>query len=109
MGLLRKSKPKSIKVLVATLALEALGLAGTAGAARPVPLHLVRIAVDTTADTGAQHATIVEPDAVAVGSRIVSAFQAGRIFGGSAATIGFATSLDAGRTWRNGLLPGAPG
>ena len=108
MGLLRKSKPQSIKSLWATLALGALVLAGTAGAARPVPLHLVRIAVDTTADTGAQHATIVEPDAAAVGTRIVSAFQVGRIFGGSAGTIGFATSLDAGRTWRNGLVPGAP-
>jgi hypothetical protein len=64
--------------------------------------------VDTTADTGAQHGTVVEPDAVAVGSRIVSAFQVGRIFGGSAAAIGFATSVDAGRTWRNGLVPGAP-
>jgi len=70
---------------------------------------LVRIGVDTTAIPGAQHATVVEPDAVAAGSRVVSTFQVGRLFGGSATAIGFATSADAGRTWRSGFVPGAPG
>jgi hypothetical protein len=55
---------------------------------------------------GAQHATIVEPDAYAFGSRIVSTFQVGRYFGGSAGAIGFASSTDTGRTWRSGLVPG---
>jgi hypothetical protein len=36
----------------------------------------------------------------------VSTFQVGRYFGGSAGAIGFATSTDAGRTWRSGLVPG---
>jgi hypothetical protein len=68
----------------------------------------VRIAVDTTETESAQHATIVEPDAAALGARIVSTFQVGRFFGGSAGAIGFATSTNAGRTWRSGLLPGTP-
>jgi hypothetical protein len=68
----------------------------------------VRIAVDRTTTESAQHATIVEPDAAALGSKIVSTFQVGRFFGGSAGAIGFATSTNAGRTWRSGLLPGTP-
>jgi hypothetical protein len=52
-----------------------------------------------------QHATEVEPDSFAFGSTIVSTFQVGRIRDGAAANIGFATSRDAGRSWRSGLLP----
>jgi hypothetical protein len=101
-GLLRKSKPEIIKILAGSLA--ALALVGTATAARPVPLRLVRVAVDRTTTQGSQHATIVEPDAAAAGSRIVTTFQVGRLFGGSSTSIGFARSTDAGRTWRSGVL-----
>lgn len=52
-----------------------------------------------------QHATEVEPDSYGFESTIVSVFQVGRIRDGAAANIGFATSRDAGRTWRSGLLP----
>ncbi|MGI8421482.1 MAG: sialidase family protein [Gaiellaceae bacterium] len=65
-----------------------------------------RISVDPTTDPQAQHATEVEPDSFAYGSTLVSAFQVGRFAGGGAVTIGFATTRDAGRTWRSGLLPG---
>jgi hypothetical protein len=106
-GLLRKSKRELIKLL--TAALGAVILVGAATAARPAPLRLVRVAVDRTTTPASQHATIVEPDAVAVGSRIVTTFQVGRLFGGSATAIGFARSTDAGRTWRTGLLPGTAG
>ncbi len=82
--------------------------ATSAAAARPAPLRLVRIAVDTTETESAQHATIVEPDAAALGSQIVSTFQVGRFFGGSAGAIGFARSTNAGRTWHSGLLPDTP-
>jgi hypothetical protein len=53
-----------------------------------------------------QHETEVEPDSFAYGSTIVTVFQVGR-FGdvGGAVVNGFATSRDAGRTWRSGLLP----
>jgi hypothetical protein len=95
-------------VLPATLAVAAVLLTGTAAAAPAPPLRLVRVAVDTTASSGAQHATIVEPDAVANGARIVSTFQVGRFFGGSAGATGFATSTNSGRTWRSGLLPVPP-
>jgi hypothetical protein len=60
---------------------------------------------DTYRNPESQHATEVEPDSYAFGSTIVSTFQVGRIRGGAAANIGFATSRDAGRTWRAGLLP----
>ena len=78
----------------------------TAAAAATPRLRLVRVAVDTTNTSLAQHATIVEPDAVANGARIVSTFQVGRFFQGSSGRTGFARSNDSGRTWRSGLLPG---
>src|SRR5207253_2574391 len=53
-----------------------------------------------------QHATEVEPDTFAFGSTIVTAFQVGRIHGGGASNIGFATPTDAGTTWNSGFLPG---
>jgi hypothetical protein len=77
-----------------------------AGAVPQASTALARIATDTTTIQAAQHATIVEPDTYAFGSRIVSTFQVGRYFGGSAGAIGFATSTDAGRTWSSGLVPG---
>src|SRR4051812_4837636 len=77
-----------------------------ADAAKPPPATLVRISADATTTQGAQHATIVEPDAYAVGRTVVATFQVGRYFGGSAGAIGFSTSADAGRTWRAGILPG---
>jgi hypothetical protein len=105
-GLLRKSKPDGIKPVAALVGGLLLLGAFPAAAATPPP-RLLRIATDaTTTEGGAQHATIVEPDAVAAGSRVVATFQVGRYFGGSAGGIGFGTSGDGGRTWRSGLLPG---
>jgi hypothetical protein len=80
---------------------------GAAGA-KVLPPALVRIAADTTSTAGAQHATVVEPDAFAAGSKVVATFQVGRFFGGAAGAIGFSTSANAGRSWRSGLLPGLP-
>jgi hypothetical protein len=53
----------------------------------------------------AQHATVVEPDSVSWGTTVVAAFQVGRFPDGAAVNIGWATSRDAGRTWRSGVLP----
>jgi hypothetical protein len=53
----------------------------------------------------AQHATIAEPDTFSWGNVVVTAFQAGRFRDGGAVNTGWATSRDAGRTWRSGLLP----
>jgi hypothetical protein len=65
-----------------------------------------RIARDTTSIAEAQHGTIVEPDSDSFGSTVVVAFQVGRVRGGGAGAIGWASSRDAGRTWRSGTLPG---
>ena len=54
----------------------------------------------------AQHETQVEPDSFAFGRTVVTTFQSGRFLDGGAARIGWATSFDAGRTWRSGFLPG---
>lgn len=64
-----------------------------------------RLSSDPYRGTGAQHGTEVEPDSFAFGDTIVTAFQVGRYVGGGAAGIGFATSRDAGATWRPGILP----
>ena len=64
-----------------------------------------RISRDPFADA-AVHATEVEPDSFSVGSTVVATFQVGRYPDGGASAIGFATSTDAGRTWRSGTLPG---
>ena len=64
-----------------------------------------RISTDPLRSAGSQHATEVEPDTFAHGSTIVSTFQVGRFVDGAAATVGFATSRNAGRTWTHGLLP----
>lgn len=53
-----------------------------------------------------QHETQVEPDSFAYGRTIVSTFQSGRFHGGGASNVGWATSKDAGATWRSGFLPG---
>jgi hypothetical protein len=54
---------------------------------------------------GGQHETQVEPDSASFGSTIVAVFQSGRLFDGGAEGTGWATSRDAGRTWRSGFLP----
>jgi BNR repeat protein len=53
----------------------------------------------------AQHSTIAEPDTFSWGNTVVAAFQVGRFEDGGAVNTGWATSRDAGRTWRSGVLP----
>jgi hypothetical protein len=67
---------------------------------------LTKLSSDPYTNSTSQHATEVEPDTFAFGSTIVTAFQVGRIFGGGAADIGFATSTNGGATWNSGFLPG---
>src|SRR4051794_24362489 len=67
---------------------------------------LTNVSTDPFADAQAQHRTEVEPDTFMSGSTIVSAFQIGRVFGGGASDVGFATSNDGGTTWVHGSLPG---
>jgi RTX calcium-binding nonapeptide repeat (4 copies) len=59
---------------------------------------------DATPEFRAQHETEVEPDSFAFGRTVVAAFQVGRFGGGGAAALGWATSHDAGASWRSGEL-----
>jgi hypothetical protein len=65
-----------------------------------------RIHRDRHSNGDSQHESEVEPDSQTVGLTTVSVFQVGRIRAGGSASIGFATSRDGGRTWREGILPG---
>jgi hypothetical protein len=95
--------------LAARAAPLAFGLVLVAGTTASATVSLTRVSVDIYTDTQAQHRTEVEPDVFAFGSTIVSAFQVGRVFGGGASNIGWATSRDAGATWSHGYLPGITG
>jgi hypothetical protein len=65
-----------------------------------------QLSTDTIKGGGAQHATEVEPDSFAFGQTVVAVFQVGRVEKGGATAIGVAMSLDGGRHWQSGLLPG---
>src|SRR5207248_6428962 len=65
-----------------------------------------RISIDTLTASPGQHQTEVEPDVVGNGSTVVASFQVGRFSDGGSSGIGWATSTNAGRTWRSGILPG---
>src|SRR5262245_112400 len=69
---------------------------------------LVKVSSDpyTDVDPGAQHKTQVEPDTFASGKTSVAVFQTGRVFSGGSTDVGWATSTDAGKTWKHGFLPG---
>lgn len=87
----------------------ALGLVLVTGTAAFAAVSLTRVSADIYTDTQAQHRTEVEPDVFAFGATIVSAFQVGRVLGGGASNIGWATSRDGGATWSHGYLPGITG
>jgi hypothetical protein len=84
----------------------ALGLlfvaAVSAGSVIPTP-----VSDDPYTNVGPAHKTQVEPDSFAFGQTIVTTSQSGRNFsGGGASNNVFSTSLDGGRTWVTGGLPG---
>ena len=65
-----------------------------------------RISSDGFTVAPGQHASEVEPSALAVDNTIVAAFQVGRTIVAGATAIGYATSQDGGTTWMHGTLPG---
>jgi hypothetical protein len=67
---------------------------------------ITQVSSDPYTDAQAQHRSEVEPDTFGFGNTIVSAFQVGRVFGGGASNIGWATSTNGGATWTHGFLPG---
>ena len=92
-------------LLVATASSLAFTAPAIASHTAPAALTLTQISSDPYTDSQAQHATEVEPDTLSFGSTIVSAFQVGRVSGGGASNIGWATSTDSGQTWTHGFLP----
>jgi hypothetical protein len=95
---------RTMAILVpAAAAVTALLLAATTAYAN---VTVTQVSSDPFTDTQAQHRTEVEPDTYTFGSTIVAAFQVGRVFGGGASDIGFATSKNGGTTWTHGSLPG---
>jgi hypothetical protein len=66
---------------------------------------VVRVVARDPPRAPAQHASIAEPDTFAWGNTVVAVFQSGRFRDGGAVNTCWATSTDAGRTWRSGLLP----
>jgi hypothetical protein len=66
----------------------------------------IRIHRDRHGNAESQHESEVEPDSLTVGATTVAVFQVGRNRSGGAASIGFSTSRDGGRTWHEGILPG---
>jgi len=73
----------------------------------PSPLvTLTQVSQDPYTNKTSQHKTEVEPDTFAFGDTVVAAFKAGRFFKGGASNIGWATSINGGRTWAHGFLPG---
>jgi len=92
-----------VRTAVAASAAALLSVVTSIGAFANVPL--LQISADPFTNGTSQHKTEVEPDTVAVGSTIVSAFQQGRFFNGGASDIGFATSTDGGLTFIEGPLP----
>lgn len=97
-----------LALAAASLALVAGSAAGAAAAQRPATsaAALTRLSTDPYANSGAEHATEVEPDIYAHGSTIVAVFQTGRFSGGGSDDTGWATSTDGGATWQHGFLPG---
>jgi hypothetical protein len=96
----RKGAWFAISAAAACIALL-LGSAVLAGSVLPTP-----ISQDPYTNPESQHKTQVEPDSFGHGNTVVTAFQTGRVFGGGASNIGWATTTNAGRTWTTGMLPG---
>jgi hypothetical protein len=69
---------------------------------------LVRLSTDKFTNTDSDHKTEVEPDIFSWGSTIVSTFHVARrpgSIGWGSADIGYATSVDSGKTWQYGYMP----
>jgi hypothetical protein len=68
--------------------------------------QLVLLSDDPYTNSAGQHKTEVEPDTFSFGSTVVSTFQVGRFTDGGSSNIGWATSIDGGKSWTHDFLPG---
>jgi hypothetical protein len=67
---------------------------------------LVQLSSDPFTNSTSQHKTEVEPDTFAFGTTFVAVTQVGRFFDGGSSDIGWATSINSGASFANGVLPG---
>lgn len=106
----RKARITGIAIAAVTLTTMAGSAAVSPSALATTPrlaalAALTRVSSDPFTNAGSYHATEIEPDTYAFGSKIVGAFQVGRFYDGGSADTGWATSLDGGRHWSHGFLP----
>lgn len=92
--------------ILAALILSLVATLATRDTSHAAGVKLVKISSDPYKNLDSNHKTQVEPDTLAFGNTVVSAFQVGRFFDGGATNIGFATSPNGGATWVHGFLPG---
>src|SRR5579859_1102242 len=90
-------------LLVLVICLAAVARPATTLAATSAGMTRV-LSTDPYSNPTSQHHTEVEPDTYSYGSTEVSAYQAGRFYGGGSTNIGWAVSHDAGDTWKTGFL-----
>src|SRR5579884_799791 len=91
-----------VALVVAGFASARLVLASGSADAKP---NLIKLSTDPFTNAGTQHQTQVEPSTFAFGNTIVAAFQSGRGYTAGSSDIGWATSNDKGKIWKNGFLP----
>ena len=109
---LLQARPRLAHLALAAASLAlAVGSSVAASAAQGLPARtaaaaLTRLSADPYTNSGAEHATQVEPDIYAHGSTLVAVFQTGRFSGGGSDDTGWATSTDGGATWQHGFMPG---
>ncbi len=98
------SRGNALAILLTVFALVlSFGLSSTA------QTSLVRISVDNLTNTDSDHKTEVEPDMFTWGNTIVTAFHVARrpgSIGWGSGDVGYSTSIDGGKTWHYGDLPG---
>jgi hypothetical protein len=97
--------PFIVAALILSLGVSVVSSVDAQQQANPATETLTQISSDPYTNTSSNHKTEVEPSSLAFGNTIVATFQAGRFFDGGASNIGFATSTDSGKTWRQGFLP----
>lgn len=94
-------------VVVLTLAASISFLNTRSTSVHAASLPIQQISSDPYTNSTSEHQTQVEPDTLSFGSTVVAAFQSGRFnTGGGSSGISWATSLNAGHTWKTGTLPG---
>ena len=97
------------RLILGTTLAAALVTAGFVSNAKSAPHHsiIVQISQDIFTNKGSQHQSEVEPGSFAFGNTVVVAYQTGRFnVNGGASDVSWATSVDAGKHWSYGNLPG---